>query len=278
MGKKIIRIKRKINQNILEYYEKMHFFIDSLQENNEENQLDLFFKETIELYTIKKGFSFLIELFIEIYKKKDLCSLLIEKFREINENQKDEKNIDRKQYLEKYKDTFDTIKSESDQLIEDYNYNTIEFYGIILCYFNFYNEKTFSLIINELFKKKPNDLYEILLIYNSHFKNPIVQSFDFFNSFIKYTISKKDYPFFEISLSYLEDIETFLNIIEKNKEEIFNKYFKDNKNKLIHIIKLDKNLKILKPEYVNAIETSTAKEKDSTSITVVENELSTLIL
>ena len=48
-------------------------------------------------------------------------------FREINENQKDEKNIDRKQYLEKYKDTFDTIKSESDQLIEDYNYNTIEF-------------------------------------------------------------------------------------------------------------------------------------------------------
>ena len=147
-GKKIIQIKRKINQNILDYYEKMHIFINSSKENNEENQLDLFYKETIDLYTVKKGFSFLIELFIEIYKKKELCPLLMDKFREINESQKDnEKNMDRKEYLNKHISTFDTIKSEADKLIEEYNYKNIDFYGIILCYLNFYNQKAFSLVI-----------------------------------------------------------------------------------------------------------------------------------
>ena len=228
----------------------MHIFINSLKENNEENQLDLFYKETIDLYTVKKGFSFLIELFIEIYKKKELCPLLMDKFREINESQKDnEKNMDRKEYLNKHISTFDTIKSEADKLIEEYNYKNIDFYGIILCYLNFYNQKAFSLVINELFNKKPNDLYEILLIYNSHFKNPVHQNFDFFNEFIKYTISEKDFSFFERGLSYIKDIETYMSIFEKNKEQIYNKYIKDNKDRLKHIIKLDKNLKNLKPEY-----------------------------
>ena len=250
-GKKRIKIKRKINQNILEYYEKMNIFIKSLKENNEENQIDTLYKETIDLYTIKKGFSFLIELFIEIYKKKDLCPILMEKFRQMCESQKDnEKNMDRKKYLEKHISTFDSIKSEANKIIEEYNYKTIEFYGIILCYLNFYNKKDFSLIVNDLFEKKSNDLYEILLIYNSHFKNPINQSFEFFNEFIKYTIKKKEYSFFERGISYIRDIETFMNIIDKNKEDIFSNYIKDNKDYLKHIIKVDKNLKNLKSEYV----------------------------
>jgi len=69
-GKKFIKIRRRINQNIFEYEEKMHIFITCLKENNEENKIDDLFKETIDLYIIKKGFAFLIELFIEIYKKK----------------------------------------------------------------------------------------------------------------------------------------------------------------------------------------------------------------
>ena len=172
----------------MEYYEKMNIFIKSLKEKNEEHQIDTLYKETIDLYTIKKGFSFLIELFIDIYKKKDLCPILMEKFRQMYESQKDnEKNMDRKKYLEKRISTFDSIKSEANKIIEEYNYNTIEFYGIILCYLNLYNRKDFSLIINDLFEKKSNDLYEILLIYNSHFKNPINQSFEFFNELnVKY--------------------------------------------------------------------------------------------
>ncbi len=99
------------------------------------------------------------------------------------------------------------------------------------------------MIVDYLFKKKPNYLYEILLIYNFHFKNPINQNFEFFNKFIKYTILNKEFSFFEIGLSYIRDIETFLNIIEKNKEDIFNKYIKDNKDYLNHIIKLRPKLK-----------------------------------
>ena len=173
-GKKRLKIRRAINQNILEYYEKMHIFTKALKENNEESQIDILYKETIDLYTIKKGFSFLIELFAEIYKKKDLCPILMEKFREMCENQKDnDKNMDRKKNLQKHISTFDTIKSEANKLIDENNYKTIEFYGIIFCYLNYYNIKNFSLLINDLFEKKPNDLFEILLIYNSHFKNPI---------------------------------------------------------------------------------------------------------
>ena len=233
-GKKIIPIKRKINQNILEYYEKMHIFIDSLKENNEENKIDELYKDTIDLYTVKTGFAFLIELFIEIYKKKDLCSKLMEKFKEMNRiHKKDDKtNMDRKKYLEKYISTFDIIQSEAGNLIEQYEYKNIEFYEIILSYLNFYNKNNFSLIVDYLFKKKPNYLYEILLIYNFHFKNPINQNFEFFNKFIKYTILNKEFSFFERGLSYIRDIETFLNIIEKNKEDIFNKYIKDNKDYL----------------------------------------------
>jgi len=229
-GKKRINIKRTINQNILEYYEKMNIFIKALKENNEESQIDALYKETIDLYTTKKGFSFLIELFVEIYKKKDLCPILMEKFREMCQSQKDnEKNMDRKKNLQKHISTFDTIKSEANKLIEENNYKAIEFYGIIFCYLNYYNIKNFSLLISDLFEKKPNDLYEILLIYNSHFKNPINQSFEFFNKFIEYTIEKKEFPFFERSISYIRDIETFMSIIEKNKEKIFTKYIKYNK-------------------------------------------------
>ena len=93
-----------------------------------------------------------------------------------------------------------------------------------------------------LYTKKPEDLYEILLIYNAHFIYPINQNFDFFNKFINYTIENKDISVFEKGLNYIRDIETFLNIIEKNKEAIFEKY---KAQKIEKIIKLD-NLKFKK--------------------------------
>ena len=84
--------------------------------------------------------------------------------------------------------------------------------------------------------KKPNDLYEILLIYSSHFNNPINQNLDFLNKFISYIIENKDFPILEKGLKFIKDIETFLNIIEKNKNKIFEKY---NDKKLEKIIKLN---------------------------------------
>jgi len=191
--------------------------------------------------------------------------IMNEKQKKNDKNDKNDKNMDRKKYLEKHISTFDTIKSEAEKLIEEYGYKNIEFYGIILCYFNFYNKKNFSLTVDYLFKNKPNDLYEILLIYYSHFKNPINQNFEFFNQFIKYTILNKEFTFFERGLSYIRDIETYLNIIEKNKVDIFNKYIKDNKEQLKHIIKLDKNIKNIKAENVN--------QKNSDAINPIKPEV-----
>ena len=187
--------------------------------------IDSLFKETIELYSKTKGFAFMIELFLKIYQKKDLCPELMKIFKKFNENPKDnEKNMDRKPFLKDYTSKFKSIISEADTIIENNNYNIIDFYGIVLSYLNYYDKEEFSKIINELYSNSPEKLYDILLIYQGHFKYPINQDFDFFNKFIGYTIANKDFSVFEIGLSYIMDIESFLNIIEKNKIEIFEKY------------------------------------------------------
>ena len=262
--KRMIQILRKVNQNFILYYDKMHFFVDALKNNNEENKINLLLKDTIELFSIKKGFPFLIELFVEIYKTKDLCELLLKKFKEMNINQKDnEKNMDRDPFLEKHKKIFESIISEAD----NYKYDVIEFYGLILCYLNFYDFDNFSKVINKLFKSRAEKLYEILLIYNSHFKfHPICQNFDFFNQFIKYTILNKDYEFFERGIKYIRDIETFIKIIENNKDNYFEKYIKDNKDYLKYIIKLDDNLKSIKAE--NEPPSPDPKSSEEPSLTI----------
>jgi len=242
--KRSIKSRKEINQNVIQYYEKMHIFMDALKKNNEAYKIDLLYKDTIDLFSIKEGFSFLIELFVEIYKNKYLCGDLLKKFKEMNQKQNNNKKyMEREPFLEKHKSIINMIISESDE------YNTIDFYGLILSYLNFYDYDNFDKIINELFKNKSEDLFEILLIYNSHFiYHPINQNFDFFNKFIEYTILYKDHNFFEVGLKYIRDIETFINIIAKNKENFFDKYIKDNKEYLKYIIKLGDNLKIIKAE------------------------------
>ena len=61
-GKRILPITRKINQNNIEYSEKMKIFIEALKKNEEENKLDELLKETLSLYSKKKGFGFLISI------------------------------------------------------------------------------------------------------------------------------------------------------------------------------------------------------------------------
>jgi hypothetical protein len=182
----------------------------------------------------------------------------------MNENQKDnEKNMDRKLCLRDYTSKFKLLISEADKIIDKNNYNLKEFYGIILCYLNYYDFMTFSSVINDLYTKKPEDLFEILLIYNAHFKYPISQNLDFFNNFISYAIANKDFPIFEIGLNYIKDIETFLNIIEKNKDDIYIKY---NAKKIEKVIKLD-NLKFKK----NAKEGKQQNENITKGTVITEN-------
>ena len=101
-GLKIIAPKRKIAQNRLEYREKMNLLIKALEENNKNDKIDILFKDTIDLYSKKKGFNFLIPLFLKIYKNKDLFLLLLEKFKETDDEKSKVNNMDRKAYLINY--------------------------------------------------------------------------------------------------------------------------------------------------------------------------------
>ena len=243
-GKTIIDIRRNINQS-KEYKEKMEVFIEALKENKEMDKIDELYKVTIELYSKKKIFSFLITLFLKIFEKKELCMELLNIFRKMNEDQKDRtKNIDRKAFLKNYVKDFEEITKPDklNALIEKNKYGNIEFYGLILCYLNFYNYNSFSSIIKELQEKKSEDLFEILLIYNNHFKNPINQNEKFFYKFINYAIKKKDFEIFERGLDFIKDLETYITVIEENKEDFHKKY---NSEKIKEIIRLD-NLKFKK--------------------------------
>ena len=60
---------------------------------------------------------------------------------------------------------------------------------------------------------------------------------------IETIISLIENVFYENGLNYIIDIETFLNILDKNKENYFDKYIKRNKEYLKNIIKIDKYLK-----------------------------------
>lgn len=141
-----------------------------------------------------------------------------------------EKNMDRKDYLNDYTSKFNEIISKSDKLVDDNNYNSIEFYGVILRYLNFYDFQNFTSLVNKLSEKKPEDLYKILLIYNKHLINPIKQNFEFLNQFICYILKNEKFDSFKIGINYFNDLETYIAIIAKNKEEIFNTYIKAETN------------------------------------------------
>ena len=247
VGKRILDITTPIRQN-KDYYQKMEFFIEALKDEGVFND---FFAETIKIYSIKKGFTFLIMLFLEIYQKindlkKDIFPNLLEVFKKTNENPKDNaKNMDRIPLLKDQNSKFLSIQSSANKIIEQNNLNFIEFYGILLSYFNYYDYENFMKIVNELYeeKNKRNYLFEIMLIYDTHFFNKInIQNNDFYDMFIKYSIDK-DFTIFSKGLNYIPNIETYIEIIEVNKKKIYEKY---NADKLKKIIKLDK-LKFKQP-------------------------------
>lgn len=231
-GLNIIKYKTKISQTRMDYREKMDFFIKALVKNNEEDKKDKLFKDTIDLYSVKKGFNLLIPLFVEIYNKKDLCLSLLKNF----ELADDKSQTDKEDYLSDYSSQINTILSEAPNIINDNEYNSIDFYGIILCYLNSYDEKNFSSLIKNLYEEQPNNLYNIMLKYSSHFSSPKELGFDFFNKFISFSLKQNDISKFKIGLKYIKDIKVFINIIQNNLENIFDIYKNvDDENQMIKI-------------------------------------------
>jgi hypothetical protein len=122
------------------------------------------------------------------------------------------------------------IATESESLISSNGYNPIHFYGLLLCYLNFYDYTTFEKCVDKLNSKEPETLYEIFLTYFSQFFKPAKKDEsdkEFFIKFFKYIIEKKEFSYFKIGLKFISNIDTFIQVIDETKEEIYNKYIKD---------------------------------------------------
>ena len=235
--------KEIISQNYLDYYEKFEIFLKALNKNKEEEKIDILYEETINLFSQNKEFNFLVSIFSKVFNKKNLCDKLIQEFYKININTKNKINLKRKESLNNYISTFSNIASEADNLIQSNGYNSVQFYGIILCYLNIYDYENFQKYFKKLYNDKCEFLFDILLIYYSNIINPIEQNMNFFVKFIEYTISQKEFNNLENALTFILDIETFIAIIDKLKEQIIEKYKNDFKS-----IKIESNLTFKKKE------------------------------
>ena len=235
--------KQKIDQSIIDYIQKLDLFLTALKENKEEDKIIILYEEIIDLYSKKKGYYLLISLFINLYEKKNLCRKLIEEFYKMNKDKKKDNNMDRKKELDNYKSDFNTISSKAEEIIKNYGYNPIYFYGVTFSYLNYYDYENFKKYFKKLNLDDRGVLYEILLIYSSIFLNPIEQDLTFFENFIDYTIKNKEFSVFESSLNYILYIDIIINVINKKKEEIINKYINEFKT-----IKIKADLKINKKE------------------------------
>lgn len=255
----------------IKYQDKLDLFLEAFENIKEESKIQELYKETIELYSKKSSFSFLISLFSKIYQDKKFCEPLIEKFykmnAEIKEKEEKEKgkketstNNDRDHKLgDQFNSIMSKIETEAESLIKNNDYNPIYFYGIIITYFNFYDYNTFVNCFNKLNSKKEaqKNLYEILLVYYSQFFNPIIKdenNKEFFINFFQYIISEKDFSYFTIGLKYISDIDTFISIINETKESIYDKYIKVDNNKInFKSIPLENNLELKKQKIDNII-------------------------
>ena len=252
-------LEEPIKQNIVPLYNKLNIFLEALQKDSEiDKKEEKLYEDTIKLYENKKQFSLLIALFLKIYKKnKKLCSNLIEIFNKINA----EENTDRVNDLKKELKTFQHIYSESGDILEKNNYNPIHFYGVIFCYLHYYDKNKFPQMIEEFSEGNAHNLYEILIQYYSHFMNPLKQNQKFYNGFIQYALNNdKELKLFKRILNYIEDIETFLFVINSNKEAIFKKYEKLKKDP----IKITSSLKLVKYQVNNKKKVDTLDNKQIT--------------
>ena len=82
-GNKILNeiVKENIDQKVISYSNKLDIYLEALKqdkdEKNKEEKINKLYEETINLYSKKSSFSFLISLFALIYDKKYLCAKLL---------------------------------------------------------------------------------------------------------------------------------------------------------------------------------------------------------
>ena len=206
---------KKIEQK-LSYPEKMNYFDEALNTQKEYKKLNLLYNDSIKICDKKKSFDFLINIFVKVYNT-DLCSKLLEVFNKNLEKFADEIN---KEKLQKYKFAFNQICENIDDTISKLSLDKTDFYGLVLCYLNNCSTEKYKELFDSLVKNDENILFEVLLKYKLFFKKQIDINKELVSQIIKYSTKKSFETFKKDALFYLNDINTFLEIIEKNQEDI----------------------------------------------------------
>ena len=91
---------------------------------------------------------------------------------------------------------------------------------MILCYLNNNRIEKYKELFDDFYKKDKNILFEVLLKYKLYLKKQIDLSKDILNEIIKFSTGKDFKIFKEDAIFYLKNINTFIEIIESNKNEI----------------------------------------------------------
>ena len=233
------------------------------EENNKNKEEELKLnkdKYELELEKLKIEYNNKIKVIKMKYNKNK--NEIVNKYKIINDNNE-----------KIYNNKINRLKKEMDIIIDNYGYNEkinkiTNFNELIKIVYktyinynnNYYNAMNINNIYNKYFNKdceiiklkenhniiknywakmkEKNNGCEILLACVSDFLNRINQDLKFYEFFIEYN---KNFDIFENSLNYILDIETYIKVIDKNKEKIIEKYKNDFK-----IITIKSDLKVNK--------------------------------
>lgn len=207
-----------IEQSALGNYEIMDFFVESLSEVKESNKIDVLCQDSVKLYSKKPNFQFLICVFIHVYNT-NLCEKILNEFSK-NFDKPNQKGNVIKESLDQCKYCFDGICESAEDIISSNSLSEFDFYGLVLsclndCVIDECQEK-----FDELYKNQKDVLFEVLLKYKLCFKERIDLSLGVLDEVIKFTAKESFDELKNNGIFYLKDVITFLDVIEKNKEEI----------------------------------------------------------
>lgn len=208
---------KKLEQTKKSYSEKMNYFDEALSTQKEYEKLKILYLDSINLCNRKPSFHFLINIFVKVYNT-ELCSKLLEIFTKKIEKFLDNTNKE----LQKYKCDLQQIFENREQSISKYSLDQTDFYGLILCYMFICNNEKYRELFDILSKNEEDKktLFEVMFKYKIFFKKKVDISKELLDEFIKYSTKKEFKIFKEDGLFYLKDINTFLEILENNKDDI----------------------------------------------------------
>ena len=289
----LIGIKKEISQNEISNSTKMNIFYSVIVEESGKNEklLNILYNESISLYGNEPNFSLLINIFVKIYKDFYLCKLLFNEFKkflkkaqkELSQNYDIINEIEYFHYLNIIKEICDY--AEGNNIIREYKDTSVDYYGVILCYYCNYDSQEISQLIKYIYNQDSNILFQILFTYNFYLKTNINDK-KIIEEYIKFTFSKTYQELVKSGLIYLKNHELFLGIINKYKEKIISiknfqplpiknlespKSIKEIRFLLEEIIEFSKKNNILLIDFNNAFWANLINICNSTSFDKIKN-------